>query len=193
MQQDLAQRPRDILRYSSKDIPMGTVDKVQTVDGVICMRPKQHTHQLSNSVLQWLNVVILLENIFHLERIRLTELQISSLNFPFFTLHTVLLYFLYFPNSKSCSPTDLTDLSSACVVHSTFFIALIYILLCYYQFLSTSRCTYFCTLTPNKFPCTVCEFDVHSNHRAVFCDSCYKWACFHCTPFTSLECIATYE
>ena len=40
---------------------------------------------------------------------------------------------------------------------------------------------------PCKFPCTVCKFNVHNNHRAIFCDSCHNWTHLKCTPFTSLE------
>jgi len=28
---------------------------------------------------------------------------------------------------------------------------------------------------PSTFPCTVCKFNVHNNHRAIFCDSCHNW------------------
>ena len=42
---------------------------------------------------------------------------------------------------------------------------------------------------PSKFPCTVCRFNVHNNHRAIFCDSClcHNWTHLGCTPFTRLE------
>ena len=43
VQEDLSQARRDILKYLSKDIPLNIIDKVWTVDGVICMRPSQHT------------------------------------------------------------------------------------------------------------------------------------------------------
>ena len=41
--QDLSQPRRDILKYLIKDIPLNIIDKVWTVDGVICMCPSQHT------------------------------------------------------------------------------------------------------------------------------------------------------
>ena len=28
---------------------------------------------------------------------------------------------------------------------------------------------------PSKFPGTVCRFNVHNNHHAIFCDSCHNW------------------
>ena len=40
---------------------------------------------------------------------------------------------------------------------------------------------------PSKFPWTVCRFNVHNNHRAIFCDSCHNWTHLGCTPFTRLE------
>lgn len=43
VQEDLSQPRRDILKYLSKDIPLNIINKVWTVDGVICMRPSQHT------------------------------------------------------------------------------------------------------------------------------------------------------
>ena len=43
VQEDLSQPRRDILKYLSKDIPLNIIDKVWTVDGVICMRPSQHS------------------------------------------------------------------------------------------------------------------------------------------------------
>ena len=43
VQEDLSQPRRDILKYLSKDIPLNIIDKVWTVDRVICMRPSQHT------------------------------------------------------------------------------------------------------------------------------------------------------
>ncbi|XP_068701343.1 uncharacterized protein [Montipora foliosa] len=43
VQEDLTQPRRDILKYLNKDIPPNIVDKVWTVDGVICLRPTQHT------------------------------------------------------------------------------------------------------------------------------------------------------
>ena len=43
VQEGLPQPRRDILKYLSKDIPQNIIDKVCTVDGVICMRPSQHT------------------------------------------------------------------------------------------------------------------------------------------------------
>ena len=43
VQEALSQPRRDILKYLRKDIPLNIIDKVWTVDGVICMRPSQHT------------------------------------------------------------------------------------------------------------------------------------------------------
>ena len=40
---------------------------------------------------------------------------------------------------------------------------------------------------PSKFPCTVCRFNVHNNHQAIFCDSCHNWTHLGCSPFTRLE------
>ena len=39
----------------------------------------------------------------------------------------------------------------------------------------------------SKFPCTVCRFNVHNNHQAIFCDSCHNWTHLGCSPFTRLE------
>ena len=61
----------------------------------------------------------------------------------------------------------------------------------YYLLFITCSCSYYCSPMPSKFPYTVCKFNVHNNHRAIFCDSCHNWTHLKCTPFTSLEYIAT--
>ena len=43
IQEDLSQPRRDILKYLSRYIPPSIIDKVWTVDGVICMHPSQHS------------------------------------------------------------------------------------------------------------------------------------------------------
>ena len=43
IQEDLTKTRRDILKYLRNDIDEGIIDKVWTADGVIFLRPKQHT------------------------------------------------------------------------------------------------------------------------------------------------------
>ena len=50
VQEDLTQPRRDILKYLSKDIPPNIVDKVWTVDGIICLRPTQHTSTIERFI-----------------------------------------------------------------------------------------------------------------------------------------------
>ena len=37
---------------------------------------------------------------------------------------------------------------------------------------------------PSKYPCSVCHFNVHNNHKAIFCDICHLWTHLKCTSFS---------
>ena len=41
-----------------------------------------------------------------------------------------------------------------------------------------------------KNPCSICKFNVHNNHKAIFCDICQFWTHLKCTSFSSAEYIA---
>ena len=38
-----------------------------------------------------------------------------------------------------------------------------------------------------KNPCSVCKFNVHNNHKAIYCDICHLWTHLKCTPFSHDE------
>ena len=40
---------------------------------------------------------------------------------------------------------------------------------------------------PQKFPCSVCKFNVHSNSKAIQCDICNSWVHLKCTRLSNTE------